>query len=155
MDKIFSIRALLLLAGLCSAVFVFVASAYAESFPDHVVDYAELNEKSQRGGVFIPIDRLQQVRAGYGRLNQQDVIELLCASHTSSVSVKEDVVQGQEGSIQEDAWVYSVNLPLTGESHLVCQYKVSFYQQVLMSSEWRRPQCDRLYEELLSPAQLR
>lgn len=39
------------------------------------------------------------------------------------------------------AWHFNVNLPLTNDDELVCQYKVVFDQGVVERGIWRRPQC--------------
>ncbi|MGP9572808.1 OmpA family protein, partial [Halomonas sp. AOP5-CZ2-32] len=73
---------------------------------------------------------------GAGKLTKQDVTELLGVPNDSLATE------------QDNSWQYNVNLPLNDEDYLVCQYQVSFTQQILVSSEWRRPQCNRLFSEL-------
>ncbi|ASK20595.1 hypothetical protein CEK60_15395 [Halomonas sp. N3-2A] len=141
MDKYIKKRAVLSVVGVVFAASSIICSVHAEGFPDVEASPAELGKSFLRNGTFIPLDNLRQVNAGEGRLTQQNVTSLLG-------SPNDPTVVGQE-----DSWVYNVNLPLHGESYLVCQYRVSFSQQVLVSSEWRRPQCDRLFAELSTPAQ--
>ncbi|MGA4493899.1 OmpA family protein [Vreelandella venusta] len=131
----------LLAASSVLAVSSFFNSVHAEGFPDVEAIPAELSEPFLRDGTFIPLDNLRQVEAGAGRLTQQNVTSLLGLPNDPSADS------------QGDGWLYNVNLPLHGESYLVCQYRVSFSQQVLTSSEWRRPQCDLLFAELSTPAQ--
>ncbi|MDW0361645.1 MULTISPECIES: OmpA family protein [Vreelandella] len=139
MEKYTKSRAVLSIAGILLAASSFVSSVHAEGFTDVVAPPTGLNERFLRNGAFIPINNLQQVRDGAGGLTKQDVTNLLGSPNDSSTTGL------------GDGWLYNVNLPLHGEDYLVCQYRVSFSQQVLLSSEWRRPQCNRLFAELSKP----
>ncbi|QPI63443.1 OmpA family protein [Vreelandella venusta] len=119
-----------------------ICSAYAEGFPDVRASPEGLGESFLRSGTFMPLNNLRKVNAGAGRLTQQDVKSLLGPPSSPSAVDQE-----------EDSWIYNINLPLHGESYLVCQYQMSFSQQVLTSSEWRRPQCERFFAELSTPVQ--
>ncbi|MBB3139328.1 OmpA family protein [Halomonas organivorans] len=143
MDRNVKERSVMLIAGSFLAASSIVGSVYAEEFPDVVVDasHSELGEPFLRNGAEIPIRDLQELGAGLGRLSQEDVISLLGSPVDPSVVG------------QDDSWLYNVSLPLPGENYLVCQYRISFSQQVLSSLEWRRPQCEHLFSELSMPAQ--
>lgn len=143
MEKYTKSRAVLLAAGvLLAAAGSIASSAHAQGFTDVTASPTGLNERFLRNGTFIPINNLQRVSEGSGRLTQQDVASLLGSPNDPSSTER------------GNNWLYNVNLPLQGEDYLVCQYRVSFSQQVVMSSDWRRPQCSRLFAELSQPQAL-
>lgn len=128
-------------AGLTVAGIGLATTVVADGFTNVEAPASGLNERFQRYGAAVPIASLQRVGDGTGKLTKQDVTELLGIPN-DSLAIEQD-----------NSWQYNVNLPLNDEDYLVCQYQVSFSQQVLASSEWRRPQCNQLFSELSEHAQ--
>lgn len=118
------------------------SSAEASEFTDINIPVTELGERYLRDGTFLAPRDLEQVSRGTGELTRQDVVNLLGSPSDTSTSH------------DDERWLYNVNLPLFGEDYLVCQYRVSFSQQVLSTTEWRRPQCAVIFEELAEHHQL-
>lgn len=113
--------------------------AKAGQFTDITSHLTELNEGYVRDGFFISPRDLQEVFDGSGEMTRVEVLNILGSPND---------VSNAQGVL-----LYNINLPLYDNDYLVCQYRASFTQQVLTSSEWRRPQCNAVFEELLAAYQ--
>jgi outer membrane protein OmpA-like peptidoglycan-associated protein len=94
-----------------------------------------LGREFVRRGSFISPAAISQINTAASR---SDVLDLLGAP-------------GDESS--DEWWFYNVNLPVgNAGDYLVCQYRVAFdgLDQVV-AADWRRPQCQSRYNELLQP----
>lgn len=110
----------------------------AQEFSDVSADFTTLSESFIRDGTFIPVPDVRGVEQG-GNLNKRDVQGLLGSPNDM-------------GSVfQDNNWLYNINLPLSESDYLVCQYRVTFQQDVVASTEWRRSQCEQRYMELSEP----
>ncbi|MGP9679241.1 OmpA family protein [Halomonas sp. AOP27-A1-41] len=117
-----------------------VGLAKAQEFSDVSADFTTLSESFIRDGAFIPVPDVRSVEQRSGlSINKREVERLLGSPND------------MRSTFQDDNWLYNINLPLSESDYLVCQYRVSFQQDVMISTEWRRPQCERLYMELSEP----
>ncbi|MGV2932665.1 OmpA family protein [Vreelandella venusta] len=116
-----------------------IGLAGAQEFTDVSADLTALEGVFVRDGVFIPVPDIRRVEQRSTDLNKSDVGGLL--------GIPNDL----ESTPQDNNWLYNINLPLTANDYLVCQYQVSFSQDIVVSTEWRRPQCVQRYMELTEP----
>ena len=102
-------------------------------FDDVEVKLQKLDAGYVRDGVVITPQTISQVVPGIS----QDGIRQLLGNPAEEVSQR--------------WWLYNVSLPLGAQGNdLVCQYGVAFSAAgQVSSSQWRRPQCTALYEELV------
>lgn len=124
---------------LAAAFIGIVADANAQNFTDVSLEVTDIRPGYIRNGLFLPIPNISQVQSGVGRLSKEQTVRLLGNPNDST------------SSVQDDNWFYNINLPLETNDYLVCQYRVSFSNQVLSSLEWRRPQCAARYAALVKP----
>ncbi len=105
----------------------------AYDYEDIELDPAEMRTGVLRDGFFIPVEELVQVAPGAERESVQSILG-------SPIS-----------SSNQDWWFYNINLPLgNADDYLVCQYRVAFQGNLVGSQNWRRPQCQALYQELVA-----
>lgn len=129
------IRPILLVAALSVAL----TNVHAESFGDVSLQVTDIKPGYIRNGLFLPVSNISQVEDGVGRLSKNQTMGLLGNPNDGA------------SSIQDDSWFYNINLPLENSDYLVCQYRVYFSNQMVSGLEWRRPQCQARYAELLEP----
>lgn len=110
----------------------------AQEFTDIGADFTTLDENFIRDGTFIPVPDIRGVEEGSNVIKRQ--VGGLLGSPNDVGSTPLD-----------NNWLYNINLPLAGSDYLVCQYRVSFQQDVVVGTEWRRPQCEQRYRELSEP----
>lgn len=116
-----------------------MSSVAAQEFTDVNADFTGLGESFIRNGVFLPLQEISKVEQGGSRLSKRDVASFLGNPNDSA------------SAFQDSNWLYNINLPLAGDDYLVCQYRVTFSQELVTNSEWRRPQCETRYLELSEP----
>ncbi|MCP1327988.1 OmpA family protein [Halomonas sp. 707D4] len=107
----------------------------AYEFSDVSEDFSALDGAFIRLGVTVPVAELARVEEGIGRLSKPDVVALIGPPNEAG------------STYQDDHWLYNIDLALTDDDVLVCQYRVSFAQERLTGTQWRRPQCEALYDE--------
>ncbi|CAN0584146.1 unnamed protein product [Ectocarpus sp. 12 AP-2014] len=110
----------------------------AQEFSDVSANFTTLSESFIRDGTFIPVPDVRSVEQR-ANLSKRDVQGLIGSPNDM-------------GSVfQDNNWLYNINLPLSETDYLVCQYRVFFQQDIVVNTEWRRPQCERRYMELSEP----
>lgn len=124
---------------LATAFVGIVADVNAQAFTDVSLEVTDVRPGYIRNGLFLPIPNIAQVQSGVGRLSKEQTVNLLGNPNDST------------SSIQDNNWFYNINLPLEDNDYLVCQYKISFSNQLVSSFEWRRPQCGARYAALVKP----
>lgn len=128
--------------ALVSMVVVLAASVglvKAQEFTDINADFTALGEGFIRDGMPIPVTDIRRVEERQSDLTKSDVGGFLGSPNEAG------------STLQASNWLYNINLPLTENAYLVCQYRVSFAQDRVVKTEWRRPQCQQRYAELSEP----
>ncbi|MDQ7730794.1 OmpA family protein [Halomonas sp. SpR8] len=115
-----------------------VGLAKAQEFSDVSADFTTLNESFIRDGTFIPVPDVRNVEQGQN-LSKEETQGILGSPNEAG------------STFEDNNWLYNINLPLSESDYLVCQYRVSFQQNVVVNTDWRRPQCEQRYRELSEP----
>ncbi len=102
-------------------------------FSDISVSLSKLGENYLRTGSFVKAQKMAKVQPG---TSQQQVITYLGMPY----------LKGQYPG--GEAWEYHINLPITENDVIVCQYQVAFTDEKVSNLAWRRPQCESLYEKV-------
>lgn len=116
-----------------------IGLANAQEFTDVSADFTELGEGFVRDGTFLPVPDIRRVEEGQSELTKSDVGGYLGSPNDLG------------STLQDNNWLYNINLPLTENDYLVCQYRVSFAQDRVVNTEWRRPLCEQRYLALSEP----
>lgn len=101
-------------------------------FPDVYEVEPELGGKILRRGENVPQSLISKITKG----KSQDEVNVLLGRPFL-----------MEEAGEKSWWFYNINLPLLreGDDEVVCQYRVSFSNNEVLSSAWRRPVCRNIY----------
>lgn len=116
-----------------------MSSVAAQEFTNVNADFTGLGEGFIRNGVFISLQEISRVEQASKQLSKREVASFLGSPNDPA------------STFQDSSWLYNINLPLAADDYLVCQYRITFSQELVTSSEWRRPQCEARYLELSEP----